>query len=210
MNKILSWLKPQAPQEPVSGQTQKFIDIKRSSTIINFIHPGHPLYDNVVAKEENKLRILAPNETAYSENSLLHKFVAIAIYKGSSYLIVNSLKHYKEQSIGGLLQFDENIYNIIPFFENETEYQTAGEYTFRETYEYDHPVESYAFLADYQGKSIKISLERGKQPLTIKMIDQNRKLFTSKLSARQIEIIDYIIMPAINAYASLVQKHKIS
>lgn len=207
MNKILSWLKP---QKNVSNQTQKFIDIKRSSTIINFIHPGHPLYDNVVAKEENRLRILAPNETAYSENSLWHKFVAIAFYKGASYLIINSIKHYKEQSIGGLLQFDENIYNIIPFFENEKEYQTAGEYTFRETYEYDHPVENYAFWAEYQGKSVKIVLERGKQLLTLKMIDKDRNLFTSKLSARQIEIIDYVVMPAINAHATLSQKHNIS
>ena len=208
MNKISNWLKTFGSKEEKYIKPQKFIDLKRSQTKVNFIHPGHPLYDNIVTKEENQLRILAPNETAYSENSLIHNYVAIIEYQDLTYLIINSFKHFKEQSIGGLLQYDENIYNIIPFFENEEEYETAGDYTFTETYEYDHPVENYAFLADYQNKSVKIVLERGKQPVTLKMIDENRALFTARLTPRQIELIDYVIMPALNAYAEIVSRRQ--
>ncbi len=208
MNKVLNWLKPQPENKHISEKREQLIALKRNNATVNFIHPGHPLYDNIAAKEENKLQILAPNETAYNENSLTHNFVAIVIFDNLSYLVINSLKHFKEQSIGGLLQFDENIYNVIPFFENEEEYQTAGEYTFRETYEYDHPVENYAFLADYQNKSVKIVLERGKQPVTLKMIDENRALFTARLTPRQIELIDYVIMPALNAYAEIVSRRQ--
>ena len=107
MNKILNWFKFWETKEQPYVKPQKFVDLKRTNSIVNFIHPGHPLYDNIAAKEENRLRILAPNETAYSENSLTHNFAAIVIYNGLNYLIINSLKHFKEQSIGGLLQFDE-------------------------------------------------------------------------------------------------------
>lgn len=209
MNKISNWLKTLGAKEEQYIKPQKFIDIKRSQIEVNFIHPGHPLYDNIVTKEENKLRILAPNETAYSENSLIHNFVAIINYNELNYLIINSFKHFKEQSIGGLLQYDENIYNIIPFYENEEEYETASDYTFKETYEYDHPVESYAFYAETQDKKTKIAIERGKQPITIKMIDEKRKLFTEKLTQQQIELIDYIIMPAISAYTEILNSKKI-
>ena len=177
MNKILNWFKFWETKEQPYVKPQKFVDLKRTNSIVSFIHPGHPLYDNIAAKEENRLRILAPNETAYSENSLTHNFAAIVIYNGLNYLIINSLKHFKEQSIGGLLQFDENIYNVIPFFEDEEEYQTASDYTFRETYEYDHPVESYAFLAEQNGKSVKITLDHGKKPVNVKMIKWQASFF---------------------------------
>ena len=209
MNKISNWLKSLSTKEELYIKPQKFIDAKRSQIEVNFIHPGHPLYDNIVSKEENKLHILAPNETAYSENSLIHNFVAIITYNEQNYLIINSFKHFKEQSIGGLLQYDENIYNIIPFFENEEEYETASDYTFKETYEYDHPVESYAFYAEEKDKKTKIVLERGKKPLTVKMIDGERELFTEKLTQQQIELIDYIIIPALNAYTEILNRKKI-
>lgn len=205
MNKISSWLKSLGNKETPYIKPQKFIEIKRNQIEVNFIHPGHPLYDNIVSKEENKLRILAPNEAAYSENSLIHNFVAIIQYQELSYLIINSFKHFKEQSIGGLLQYDENIYNIIPFFEDENEYQTASDYTFRETYEYDHPIESYAFYAETETQKTKITLERGKLPLTVKMIDEKRKIFTEKLSPKQIELIDYLIIPSIQAYEEKIR-----
>ncbi len=210
MNKISNWLKTFGSKEEKYIKPQKFIDLKRSQTKVNFIHPGHPLYDNIVTKEENQLRILAPNETAYSENSLIHNYVAIIEYQDLTYLIINSFKHFKEQSIGGLLQYDENIYNIIPFFENEEEYETAGDYTFTETYEYDHPVESYAFYAEYQNKKTKITIERGKHPITAQMIDEKRELFTEKLSPTQIELIDYIIIPAQTAYTEILNRKKIN
>ena len=209
MNKISNWLKSLSTKEELYIKPQKFIDAKRSQIEVNFIHPGHPLYDNIVSKEENKLHILAPNETAYSENSLIHNFVAIITYNEQNYLIINSFKHFKEQSIGGLLQYDENIYNIIPFFENEEEYETASDYTFKETYEYDHPGESYAFYAEEKDKKTKIVLERGKKPLTVKMIDGERELFTEKLTQQQIELIDYIIIPALNAYTEILNRKKI-
>ena len=205
MSKISSWLKSLGNKEASYIKPQKFVETKRKPIEVNFIHPGHPLYDNIVSKEENKLRILAPNEAAYSENSLIHNFVAIIQYQELSYLIINSFKHFKEQSIGGLLQYDENIYNIIPFFADEEEYQTASDYTFRETYEYDHPIESYAFYAEAENQKTKITLERGKLPITVKMIDEKRELFTEKLSSKQIELIDYLIIPSIEAY-----KEKIS
>ena len=208
MNKISNWFKALKNAEPAYIKPQKFVDIKRQNCTVNFIHPGHPLYDNIVAKEENQLRIKAPNETAYNETSLTHNFVAIVQYNEQNYLVINSLKHFKEQSIGGLLQFDENIYNIIPFFESEEEYQTAGDFTFRETYEYDHPVESYAFIAETQGKTSKITLERGKKPVTIKMIDTDRKLFTTKLTGEEIEILDYIAISALNAYNEIQERRK--
>lgn len=119
MNKILNRFKFWETKEQPYVKPQKFVDLKRTNSIVSFIHPGHPLYDNIAAKEENRLRILAPNETAYSENSLTHNFAAIVIYNGLNYLIINSLKHFKEQSIGGLLQFDENIYNVIPFLKTK-------------------------------------------------------------------------------------------
>lgn len=199
MNRIINWFKSLSGSQ-VYIKPQKFVDIKRQNSIVNFIQAGHPLYDNIVAKEENRLHILAPNETAYNETSLIHNFVAIVVYNGLNYLVINSFKHFKEQSIGGLLQFDETSYNIIPFFEDEEEYQTASDYNFRETYEYDHPVENYAFLAEGKGKTTKITLEHGKKPLTVKMIDSNRDIFTGKLPQEQLELIDYVVIPAINAY----------
>ncbi len=209
MNKISSWLKSINSKDELYIKPQKFIKAKRDQIEVNFIHPGHPLYDNIVSQEENKLHILAPNETAYSENSLIHNFVAIIEYNELNYLIINSFKHFKEQSIGGLLQYDENIYNIIPFFENEEEYETASDYTFKETYEYDHPVESYAFYAEAQNKKTKITIDRGKQPITAKMIDEKRELFTERLTPQQIELIDYIIIPALSAYTEILNRKKI-
>lgn len=208
MTEILNHLKFWKSKDLQYVKPQKFVEIKRGNTAVSFIHPGHPLYDNIAAKEENQLRILAPNETAFSENSLIHSFVAITVYNNQSYLVINSLKHFKEQSIGGLLQFDENIYNIIPFFENEEEYQTAEDFTFRETYEYDHPVENYAFLAETGGKTVKITLDRGKKPVTVRMIDGNRPLFTAKLSPKEIELIDYVIIPALSSYSEILEKRK--
>ncbi len=208
MNKLFNWLKSLANSEPAYIKPQKFVDIKRDASVVNFIHPGHPLYDNIVAKEENQLRIKAPNETAYNETSLTHNFVAIVTYDRQNYLVINSFKHFKEQSIGGLLQFDENISNVIPFFENEEEYQTASDYVFRETYEYDHPVEHYAFIAEENNKSIKITLDRGKKPVTVKMIDTMRELFTAKLTQEQIEMLDYIVIPALNAYNEIQERRR--
>ncbi|MCM1323632.1 MAG: hypothetical protein NC218_05680 [Acetobacter sp.] len=208
MHKLLNWLKTLGNAEERYIKPQKFVDIKRQKTSVNFIHPGHPLYDNIVAKEENQLRIKAPNETAYNETSLIHNFVAIVTYNEQNYLVINSFKHFKEQSIGGLLQFDENIYNIIPFFEDEEEYQTASDYTFRETYEYDHPVESYAFIAEAQKQSSIITLERGKKSLTVQMIDSKRELFTPKLTGEQIELLDYVVIPALNAYNEIQERRK--
>lgn len=208
MNKILNWFKALKNAEPTYIKPQKFVDLKRQDCTVSFITPGHPLYDNIVAKEENQLRIKAPNETAYNETSLIHNFVAIVQYNEQNYLVINSLKHFKEQSIGGLLQFDENLYNIIPFFENEEEYQTASDFTFSETYEYDHPVESYAFVAKTGNDDIKITLDRGKKPITVKMIDTTRKLFTTKLSGKQIELLDYVVIPALNAYNDIQERRK--
>ena len=200
MNKILNWFKFWETKEQPYVKPQKFVDLKRTNSIVSFIHPGHPLYENIAAKEENRLRILAPNETAYSETSLTHNFAAIVIYNGLNYLIINSLKHFKEQSIFGLLQFYENIYIVIPFFEDEEEYQTASDYTFRETYEYDHPVESYALLAEQNGKSGNITLDHGKKPVNVKMKAEKRSLFTAKLTTEQGELIDYDEKTALNTY----------
>lgn len=206
--KILNWLKSLKKNEQTYVKPQKFVNIKRDSSTVEFIHAGHPLYDAIVSKEENRLRLLAPNETAYNETSLTHNFVAIVTYNDNKYLVINSLKHFKEQSIGGLLQFDENIYNVIPFFEDEEEYQTAPGNTFREVYEYDHPVQSYAFIAENQTNYIKLTLERGKRPITVKTIDENRSLFTAKLSQTEIEHIDYVIIPALNIYKKIQEHHK--
>lgn len=208
MNKIANWLKSLGTENKKYAKPQKFVDIKRSQSTVSFIYPGHPLYDNIVAKEQNQMRILAPNETAYDETSLTHNFVAIVSFEKADYLVINSFKHFKEQSIGGLLQFDENIYTVIPFFENEEEYQTAGETVFSETYEYDHPVETYALAATEHNQTTKLSLKRGKLPLTVKMIDEKRDLFTQKLSEEQIALLDYIVIPALNAYLEIRQKRK--
>ncbi len=208
MNKLFNWLKSLGNSETVYIKPQKFVNIKRSSSAVNFIHPGHPLYDNIVSKEQNQLRIFAPNEAAYNENSLIHNFVAIVTYNDMNYLVISSLKHFKEQSIGGLLQFDENIYNVIPFYEDEEEYQTSNDYTFRETYEYDHPVENYAFIAEESPKVVKLVLDRGKKPLTVKMLDTSRELFTQKLSKEQIELLDYVVIPALDAYNAIQEKRR--
>lgn len=205
MNNIFNWFKTENIH-PLTEKEQTLLDIKRSSVIVNFIHPGHPLYDNIVAKEENDLHILAPNETAYNETSLTHNFVAIVIYNNQNYLVINSFKHFKEQSIGGLLQFDENIYEVIPFFETEEEYKTASNYVIRETYEYDHPVENYAFIFEQNNKQTKLIYERGKKPLTTTMIDSLRSLFATKLTASQTELIDCIVIPALKAYEDRRQK----
>lgn len=133
--------------------------------------------------------------------------MAIITYENNKYLVINSFKHFKEQSIGGLLQFDENIYNVIPFFEDEEEYQTAPGDTFREVYEYDHPVQSYAFIAENQKNFIKLTQDRGKRPITLKTIDENRSLFSKKLPASQIELIDYVAIPALNTYNN-IQEHR--
>ena len=208
MLNILNWFKNR--KNDLYIKPQKFIELKRKETVIEFIHNGHPLYDNIVDAEKNQLRFLTPNEAAYNETSLIHNFVAIVTYNGYNYLVINSFKHFKEQSIGGLLQFDENIYNVIPFFEDEEEYQTANNFLFSETYEYDHPVETYAFFAEYNAQKTKISLERGKKPININMIDSYRSLFTEKLTQQQIELIDYAVIPAINTYNALQEKRKIS
>ena len=207
MQKLFNWLKTLTSGE-VYIKPQKLVDLKRKQTTVEFIYPGHPLYDNIVVAEENKVRLLAPNETAYNENSLIHNFVAIVTYNEDHYLIINSAKHFKEQSIGGLLQFDENIYEVIPFFEDEEEYQTANSYIFKETYEYDHPVQSYAFISEHNGKTAKVVLERGKKPLTINEIDGKRHLFTEKLTPEQIELVDYTVIPALENYKTLHEKRK--
>lgn len=207
MRKILNWLKTLTSGE-VYIKPQKFVDLKRGQSTVEFIYPGHPLYDNIVAAEENKVRLLAPNETAYNENSLIHNFVAIVVYNELNYLVINSVKHFKEQSIGGLLQFDENIYEVMPFFEDEEEYQTANSYIFKETYEYDHPVQSYAFISEHNGKAVKLVLDRGKKPLTINEIDEKRHLFTEKLNPEQIELIDYTVIPAMKNYKAIQDSRK--
>ena len=209
MLNLLNWFKGLGKSDQRYVKPQKFVDLKRHQTHVQFITAGHPLYDNIVAAEENETCLLAPNEAAYSENSLTHNFVAIANYNEENYLVINSFKHFKEQSIGGLLQFDENIYTVIPFFEDDEEYQTANSFTFSETYEYDHPVETYAFMASHTDTDIKITFERGKKPLAVKMIDEKRPLFTEKLSATMIELIDYTVIPAIDAFEDLQEKHQI-
>ena len=207
MRKILNWLKTLTSGE-VYIKPQKFVDLKRGQSTVEFIYPGHPLYDNIVVAEENKVRLLAPNETAYNENSLIHNFVAIVVYNELNYLVINSIKHFKEQSIGGLLQFDETIYEVMPFFEDEEEYQTANSYIFKETYEYDHPVQSYAFIAEHNDKVTKLVLDHGKKPITINDIDEKRHLFTEKLTPEQIELIDYTIIPALGNYRAIQEKRK--
>ncbi len=206
MLNILNWFKGR--KNNLYIKPQKFVELKRNSATVEFIHAGHPLYDNIVDDEKNQLRLLAPNEAAYNETSLSHNFVAIVTYNGYNYLVINSFKHFKEQSIGGLLQFDENIYNVIPFFEDEEEYQTANNYLFSETYEYDHPVENYAFIAEHNADRTKITTERGKKPMNINMIDKHRSLFTEKLTQEQLELIDYTIIPAIRAYTTIQEKRK--
>lgn len=191
-----------------NAKPQSFVDLKRASSQISFINQGHPLYDNIVAKEENKLRILAPNQTAFDETSLTHIFVAIVNVNEQNFLVINSLKHFKEQSIGGLLQFDEKIYNVIPFFENDEEYQTAHDYTFSETYEYDHPVENYNLIFNSKYHSGKIALNRGKTPISIKMIDEIRPTFMQKLTGEELDIIDYVIIPAIKEHNDLLNTKK--
>jgi len=207
MLKILNWLKTHGKGDQYI-KPQKFVELKRNSSNVEFIHAGHPLYDNIVAKEENNVRLLAPNDAAYNENSLIHNFVAIVTYNEATYLVINSFKHFKEQSIGGVLQFDETLYEVIPFFEDEEEYQTANSYTFSETYEYDHPVENYAFSSSHNNQSVKLVLERGKQPVNIHMIDEKRSLFTQKFPQDQIELMDYTIIPALDAYRDIQEKHK--
>ncbi|MBR5598793.1 MAG: hypothetical protein IKW39_02000 [Alphaproteobacteria bacterium] len=207
MNKIISWIKKLNSKE-IYTKPQRFIDLKRATSIIEFLTPGHPLYDNLAQKEEDKLRILAPNDSAFDETSLNHNFIATVRYNDRSFLVINSLKHFKEQSIGGLLQYDENIFNVIPFFETEDEYQTSYDFTFSETYEYDHPVELYTFTYHSSKNSGKISLNRGKIPITINMIDNNRLLFTQKLTPEEIEIVDYVIIPAVDAFKNIREKQK--
>ena len=209
MKKILKKLSIFNKKDAIMNtKNQHFVDTKRASCKIDFINDGHPLYDNIVAKEENKLRILAPNHTAFDETSLTHIFVAIVNVNEQNFLIINSLKHFKEQSIGGLLQFDEKIYNVIPFFENDEEYQTSSDYTFSETYEYDHPVESYGLIYNSKHHSGKITFNRGKTPIAIKMIDDNRSTFAQKLTKDEVDIIDYVIIPAIREHDNLLNKKK--
>lgn len=207
MLKIFNWLKSHSKSNQYI-KPQKFVELKRSESSVEFIHPGHPLYDNIVAEEENNIRLLAPNDAAYNENSLIHNFVAIVTYNEETYLVINSFKHFKEQSIGGLLQFDETLYEVIPFFEDEEEYQTANSYIFSETYEYDHPVENYAFRSSHNKQSAKLTFERGKQPINVRMIDEKRPQFTQKFPQEQLELIDYTIIPALNAYTEIQEKHK--
>ena len=205
---MLKWLKTDNNKSSSVSTEQNSIDTKRSYSTINFIHPGHPLYDNIATKEENQYNILAPNESAYDETCLIHNFAAIVNHNSQTFLVINTFKHFKEQSIGGLLQFDENIYSVIPFFENDEEYHTANDFSFRETYEYDHPVEQYGFSYSDNINYGTLKLEKGKKPLRIKMIDTNRKLFTNKLPHDMISLIDYIIIPAINAYDKNQERQK--
>lgn len=209
MLKILNWLKSHNKGEQYI-KPQKFVKLKRDNSSVEFIHAGHPLYDNIVAEEENTVRLLAPNDAAYNENSLIHNFVAIVTYNDETYLVINSFKHFKEQSIGGVLQYDETLYEVIPFFEDEEEYQTANSYIFSETYEYDHPVENYTFSSSHNNQSIKLSVEHGKKPVNIRMIDEKRPLFTQKFPQEQLELIDYTIIPALDAYTEIQEKHKAS
>ena len=41
------------------------------------------------------------------------------------------------------------------------------------------------------------------------MIDEKRELFTEKLTQQQIELIDYIIIPALSAYTEILNRKKI-
>ena len=209
MNMILNWFKSIKGTANKSGpKEQVAVEMKRQKSTVEFIFPGHPLYDNIVTQEKNQLRILAPNETAYDETSLIHNFVAIVTNDSNTQVVVNSSRHFKEQSIGGLLQFDENIYNVIPFFEDETEYQTANAFTYSETYEYDHPVQLYGFTAEHNGKAIGINYEKGKKPLSVSMIDKLRPLFSTYLDEENIFLIDCAVIPAFNAYTSIQEKRK--
>ena len=209
MNMILNWFKSFKGTSKTNNPKEQFVaEMKRQKSSVEFIFPGHPLYDNVVTQEKNQLRILAPNETAYDETSLIHNFVAIVTNEENNYIVVNSSRHFKEQSIGGLLQFDENIYNVIPFFEDDTEYQTANAFTYSETYEYDHPVQLYGFTAEHNGKAIGINYEKGKKPLSVDMIDKLRPLFSSYLNEEQIFLIDCAVIPALNAYTTIQEKRK--
>ena len=207
MNTLFNWMKKANNKEKYTKQ-QRFVDIKRCNSIVNFIAPGHPLYDNIASKEENIVRMLAPNQTAYNEKSTIHNFVAIITYNEQNFLLINTLKHFKEQTIGGILQYDENIYNVIPFFETDEEYQTASDYTFSEVFEYDHPVQTYALRYTSKKHTGKITLDRGKTPVGIKMIDEKRELFNDKFSKDEIEVVDYVIMPAINAFDKLLETKK--
>ena len=205
MNKIFSWLKNIKSKE-IYLKPQRFVDLKRSQSVVEFLTPGHPLYDNLASTEENKLRILALNDAAFNETSLIHNFIATVIYNDQSFLIINSLKHFKEQSIGGLLQYDENIFNVIPFYETDEEYKTSLDYTFTETYEYDHPVEYYSLSHHSSTNSGKIIVNRGKTPISVKMIDDNRSLFTEQLTKEEIEMLDYIVIPALEEFKKLQEK----
>lgn len=205
---LFNWINFLGPKKRNKKKQQQFVSIKRTAIDVEFIYPGHPLYDNIVNKEENLLRILAPNETEYNETSLIHNFAAIIKHNNNNFLVINSTRHFKEQTIGGLLQFDENIYNVVPFHEDETEYQTANAYTFSETYECDHPVEIYGFTAERNHNVISISLERGKKAISIKMIDEIRSTFTSKLPEDYIELIDYIVLPAVEQYDKIQEQIK--
>ena len=205
---MLKWRKTDNKKSSHHNKDITAILLKRENSSVNFIHPGHPLYDNIAAAEENKYRILAPNESAYDEVSLTHNFAAIVTHNQQNFLVINTFKHFKEQSIGGLLQYDENIYSVIPFFENEEEYQTANDFSFREVYEYDHPVQRYGFTYTDNINYGNLTIERGKTPIQILMIDQNRKLFTDKLPQNMISLIDYIVIPAINAYNHIRETQK--
>lgn len=205
---MLKWRKTDNKKTSHLTKDQTTILLKRENSSVNFIHPGHPLYDNIAAAEENKYRILAPNESAYDEVSLTHNFAAIVTHNQQNFLVINTFKHFKEQSIGGLLQYDENIYSVIPFFENEEEYQTANDFSFREIYEYDHPVQRYGFTYTDNINYGNLTLERGKLPVQILMIDQNRKLFTDKIPQNMVSLIDYIVIPAINAYNQIREAQK--
>ena len=207
MNKLFNWIKKTEKPNHHAKQ-QRFTDIKRTNSVVNFITPGHPLYDNIVSKEEDIVRFLSPNQTAFNEKSTIHNFVAIVTSNEQNYLLINTLKHFKEQSFGGLLQYDETIYNVIPFFETEEEYKTASDYTFSETYEYDHPVQTYSLRYNSKKHSGKIILDRGKTPISIKTIDQNRNIFNEKLTKEEVGIIDYIIIPAIIAFDKLQAARK--
>lgn len=205
---LFKWINFFGSNKRSKKKQQAFVSVKRTAIDVEFIYPGHPLYDNIVNQEENQLRILAPNETEYNETSLIHNFAAIINHNDCSYLVVNSTRHFKEQTIGGLLQFDENIYNVVPFYEDDTEYQTANAYTFSETYECDYPVEIYGFTAERNHNVINISLEHGKKAISIKMIDKMRNTFASKLPEDYIELIDYIVLPAVEEYEHIQEKIK--
>lgn len=42
MNKILNWFKFWETKEQPYVKPQKFVDLKRTNSIVSFIHPGHP------------------------------------------------------------------------------------------------------------------------------------------------------------------------